>query len=200
MRYAFFRQMLAILCIVGACLSSGWAEPILDEQGSHQVGWHGPFKLGAGDVLNVFIWKHKELSTPVTVRPDGMISYPLIGEIKAAGLTVKEIEDKLASLLKQHIQDPQVTVILEAAHSFRIYVLGEVMQPGVFQIKGPVTVLQAIAMAGGFTTFASRNKIFIYNPNTEGEDRLPFNYSSFVSGQDSHQNIVLRPGDTVIVP
>lgn len=194
------RTALSLLITFNLFMPYTYAEVVQDSATETSVGWHGPFRLGAGDVLNVFIWKHKELSTPVTIRPDGMISYPLIGEIQAAGLTVKEVEDTLAGLLKQHIQDPQVTVILEAAHSFRIYVLGEVMQPGVFQLKGPVTVLQAIAMAGGFTTFASRNKIFIYNPHTNGAERLPFNYGSFLSGEDSHQNIVLRPGDTVIVP
>lgn len=165
-----------------------------------EAGWTGPFRLGAGDVLNVFIWKHKELSTLVTVRPDGKISYPLIGEIEARGLTLGEIEERINKLLKQHIQDPQVTVILEATHSFRIFVLGEVMQPGVFDLRGPVTVIQALAMARGLTTFASRNKIFIVNPSRNGEQRIPFNYSKFVQGEDNNQNVMLRPGDTVIVP
>jgi polysaccharide export outer membrane protein len=151
-------------------------------------------------VLNVFIWKHKELSTIVTVRPDGKINYPLIGEIEAKGLTLGEIEERINKQLKQHIQDPQVTVILEATHSFRIFVLGEVMQPGVFDLKGPVTVIQALAMARGLTTFASRNKIFIVNPGRTGEQRIPFNYTKFVQGEDNNQNVMLRPGDTVIVP
>lgn len=167
---------------------------------AQETGWNGPFRLGAGDVLNVFIWKHKELSTIVTIRPDGKISYPLIGEIDAKGLTLNEIEERINKQLKQHIQDPQVTVILEGAHSFRIFVLGEVMQPGVFELKAPITVIQALAMARGLTTFASRNKIFIVNPGRNGDQRIPFNYSRFVQGEDSKQNIVLRPGDTVIVP
>ncbi len=91
-------------------------------------------------------------------------------------------------------------MILEATHSFRIFVLGEVMQPGVFDLKGPVTVIQALAMARGLTSFASRNKIFIVNPTRGNEQRIPFSYSKFVQGEDTNQNVMLRPGDTVIVP
>jgi polysaccharide export outer membrane protein len=189
--------LFIVFCLTGA-VQAAESEPA--EVMALETGWSGPFRLGAGDVLNVFIWKHKELSTIVTVRPDGKISYPLIGEIEAKGLTLGEIEERINKQLKQHIQDPQVTVILEATHSFRIFVLGEVMQPGVFDLKGPVTVIQALAMARGLTTFASRNKIFIVNPARGGEQRIPFNYSKFVQGEDTNQNVVLRPGDTVIVP
>jgi polysaccharide export outer membrane protein len=169
------------------------------ESASHGLGWNGPFRLGAGDVLNVFIWKQKELSTIVTVRPDGKISYPLIGEIEVSGLTVREVEERLSKQLKRQIQDPQVTVILEAVHSFRIYVLGEVLQPGVFDLKGPATVVQALAMARGLSTFASKKKIFIVPAGKNGT-RILFNYEKYLDGEEVEQNFVLRPGDTVIVP
>lgn len=159
----------------------------------------GLFRLGAGDVLNVSIWKNKELSTSVTVRPDGMITYPLVGEIEVNGLTVGEVEERLTKLLKRQIQDPQVTVILEATYSFRIYVLGEVLQPGVFELKGPVTIIQALAIARGLTTFASRSKIFVV-PAGKAGSRQPFNYDKYLNGEAVEQNIVLRPGDTIIVP
>ncbi|MFO0775085.1 MAG: polysaccharide biosynthesis/export family protein [Nitrospiraceae bacterium] len=175
------------------------AETPSTDSAPREIGWAGPFKLGAGDVLNVFIWKHKELSTIVTVRPDGKITYPLLGEIEVSGLTVAEVEERLNKQLKLQIQDPQVTVILEATHSFRVYVLGEVMQPGVFDLKGPVTVVQALAMARGLTTFASRTKIFVVTAGKTGQ-RIPFNYSKYLQGEDVEQNVVLRPGDTVIVP
>ncbi len=166
---------------------------------SHELGGNGPFRLGAGDVLNVFIWKNRELSTIVTVRPDGMITYPLVGEIDVNGLTVDEVEERLSKQLKRQIQDPQVTVILEATHSFRVYVLGEVLQPGVFELKGPITILQAIAMARGLTTFAAKSKIFVVRGEKSGL-RIPFNYDKYVQGGDIEQNVILRPGDTVIVP
>lgn len=169
-------------------------EPVVRDPGRS-----GPFRLGAGDVLNVFIWKHKELSTIVTVRPDGMITYPLIGELEVSGLTIGEVEERLTKLLKRQIQDPQVTVILEATYSFRIYVLGEVLQSGVFELKGPVTVVQALAMARGLTTFASKNKIFIVPAGKSGL-RIPFNYAKYVQGEEVEQNVILRPGDTIIVP
>jgi polysaccharide biosynthesis/export protein len=189
--------LVMIACMVGA-VQAAESDPL--QPSAQQEGWNGPFRLGPGDVLNVFIWKHKELSILVTVRPDGKISYPLIGEIEAKGRTLGEIEERITKQLKQQIQDPQVTVILEATHSFRIFVLGEVIQPGVFDIKGPVTVVQALAMARGLTTFASRNKIFIENPGQIGEQRRAFSYAKFLQGEDSSQNIMLRPGDTVIVP
>ncbi len=174
-----------------------------DFQGTELVsrdhGGGGLFRLGAGDVLNVSIWKNKELSTSVTVRPDGMITYPLVGEIEVNGLTVGEVEERLTKLLKRQIQEPQVTVILEATYSFRIYVLGEVLQPGVFELKGPVTIVQALAIARGLTTFASRSKIFVV-PAGKAGSRQPFNYDKYLNGEAVEQNIVLRPGDTIIVP
>lgn len=194
---AIWAVCFMVLCLAAAVQASE-TEPVVVP--SAEAGWSGPFRIGAGDVLNVFIWKHKELSTIVTVRPDGKINYPLIGEIEAKGLTLGEIEERINKQLKQHIQDPQVTVILEATHSFRIFVLGEVMQPGVFDLKGPVTVIQALAMARGLTTFASRNKIFIVSPARGNDQRIPFSYSKFVQGEDTNQNVMLRPGDTVIVP
>ncbi len=200
MRCNFGTSWCAFLMLACVTAAAAETEPTAVPTPLPEAGWNGPFRLGAGDVLNVFIWKHKELSTIVTVRPDGKISYPLIGEIDAKGLTLNEIEERINKQLKQHIQDPQVTVILEGTHSFRIFVLGEVMQPGVFELKAPITVIQALAMARGLTTFASRNKIFIVNPSRGGDQRLPFNYTKFVQGEDSNQNIFLRPGDTVIVP
>ncbi|MBS0172120.1 MAG: polysaccharide biosynthesis/export family protein [Nitrospira sp.] len=197
MRHTMWVVLFMVFCVAGGAEAS---ETESAAAPAAEAGWSGPFRLGAGDVLNVFIWKHKELSTIVTVRPDGKINYPLIGEIEAKGLTLGEIEERINKQLKNQIQDPQVTVILEATHSFRIFVLGEVMQPGVFDLKGPVTVIQALAMARGLTTFASRNKIFIVNPARGNEQRIPFSYSKFVQGEDTNQNVLLRPGDTVIVP
>lgn len=162
-------------------------------------GGNGSFRLGAGDVLNVFVWKNKEMSAIVTVRPDGMITYPLVGEIDVNGLTINEVEERLSKQLRRQIQDPQVTVLLEATYSFRIYVLGEVLQPGVFELKGPVTIVQALAMARGLTPFASKSKIFVVRAGNIGS-RIPFNYDKYVKDGDVEQNVVLRPGDTVIVP
>jgi polysaccharide export outer membrane protein len=162
-------------------------------------GWTGPFTVDAGDVLSVFVWKHPQLSAQVVVRPDGKLSYPLVGEMDGAGLTVKQIEGAITRELKKQVREPEVTVMLQTVNSFRIYVLGEVAKSGIFQLSGPVTVVQAIAMAGGFTPFASRSKIIIVNP-LRSNQRLKFNYMSFVDGMEVNQNIVLRPGDTVLIP
>ncbi len=188
--------LMTAVAVTGVASS---AELLGTEPVVRDPGRSGPFRLGAGDVLNVFIWKHKELSTIVTVRPDGMITYPLIGELEVSGLTIGEVEERLTKLLKRQIQDPQITVILEATYSFRIYVLGEVLQPGVFELKGPVTIVQALAMAHGLTAFASKSKIFVVRAGNIGP-RIPFNYDKYVQGGDVDQNVILRPGDTIIVP
>lgn len=189
--------VLGLLLLAGCAALIGSDAPRGEQRTAR---WTAPFTLGEGDVISVFVWKHPGLSKQVPVRPDGKISYPLIGEIEAAGLTVKQIEETIIRELKRNIRDPQVTVTLQKAHSFRIYVLGEVVRPGVFELKGPVTVVQAIAMAGGFTPFASRGKIIIFNPSVNrGQHRL-FNYRSFINRKEIDQNIVLRPGDTVLVP
>jgi polysaccharide biosynthesis/export protein len=188
--------VMAVSIMAGAV---GVADAQAHESGAPASVGNGPFRLGAGDVLNVIVWKNKELSMIVTVRPDGMITYPLVGEIEVRGVTVAEVEERLSKQLKRQIQDPQVTVILEATHSFRVYVLGEVLQPGVFELKGPVTVVQALAMARGLTAFASKNKIFVVQAEKNGL-RAPFRYDKYLQGEEIEQNIVLRPGDTVIVP
>ena len=197
------RMFNVVACVVMtlymmSCVASSAGSQGL-EQASNSYGGSAPFRLGAGDVLNVFVWKNKELSTIVTVRPDGMITYPLIGEIDVRGLTINEVEERLSKQLRRQIQDPQVTILLEATHSFRVYVLGEVLQPGVFELKGPVTIIQALAMARGLSTFASKSKIFVVPAGKSGP-RIPFNYDKYVQGKDVEQNVVLRPGDTVIVP
>jgi polysaccharide export outer membrane protein len=172
-------------------------EALSDEQAPALTS---PFKIGEGDVLSVFVWKQPTLSIQVPVRPDGKISYPLIGEVQAAGLTVQQLEEAIVSALKQHIRELQVTVSLQEVHSFRIYVLGEVMRPGMFELSGAVTVVQAIAMAGGFTPFASRSKVIIVNPKMNSDQRRSFDYASFVNGKEGNQNIILHPGDTVLIP
>jgi len=189
--------VLGLLLLAGVASLAG-SDPSSAEP--QAAGWTGPFVLGEGDVISVFVWKNPALSTQVPVRPDGKISYPLIGEIKAAGLTIKQIGETITQELKKHIRGPQVTVMLKEVHSYRIYVLGEVMLPGVSELRGPVTVVQGIAMAGGFTPFASTRKIVIFNPSVNGGQRRLFNYRNFINGKEVEQNIVLRPGDTVLVP
>lgn len=163
------------------------------------TGWQGPYKISEGDVMSVFVWKFPVLSVNVPVSPDGTIHYPLVGELKAAGLTLNEIELQLQQGLRKQIKNPQVTVSLTQVNGFRVYVLGEVLRPGMMELKGPVTVIQAVAMAGGFTRFAAKDDIIIYNHAIAGGERLSFDYERFLAGEDLQRNIILRPGDTVLV-
>lgn len=155
-------------------------------------------ELGPGDVVKIFVWKQPELSQTVTISPAGKIHYPLIGEVQAAGVTMNELTHRLEQELRRHLRDPQVTASLQEVHSYRIYVTGEVLRPGMFQPRGAVTLVQAIAMAGGFTAFASRKDIKVYN-RFHRRGRVHFDYEAFVSGAENSEDIVLIPGDTVIV-
>lgn len=173
-----------------------WCHGLLAQTDS---GWQGPYRISEGDVISVFVWKFPVLSVSVPVSPDGTINYPLVGELKAVGLTPSDLEKQLRQSLRKQIKDPQVTVSLKEVHGFRVYVLGEVLRPGMMELKGPVTVVQVVAMAGGFTRFAAKNDIVIYNQSIPGEPRLSFDYERFLQGKDLDRNIVLRPGDTVLV-
>jgi len=167
-------------------------------QGATSEGVFDNFTLGPGDIIRVFVWKHSSLSTDVSISPDGKIRYPLVDEFHAAGLTTEEVETEITHGLSQHLQDPLITATLHEVRSYNVYVIGEVSKPGHFVMRGPITVLQAIASAGGFTQFATREAIVV-NSLTSGAERRQFNYKEFVAGEDVESNIVLKPNDTVIV-
>ncbi len=182
------RKILLLLCLLLAAVGRGHA----------QVAAPTDFNLGPGDVLSVSVWKQPSLTLVLPVTPDGSINYPLIGQVRAAGLTVKQLELLLTERLREHVREPQVTVTLSEARSYRVYVVGEVAHPGEFEVKAPVTVLQAIAMAGGFTPFASRARVVVVS-RTPGEPRRAFDYEAFVNEKKGADNFVLSPGDTVVV-
>ena len=159
------------------------------------------YRLGAGDVLKINVWKHDELSQQVTVRPDGAVSLPLVGDVPANGRTVTEVTTDISGRLKQFFQDnPPVTVQVSEVHSYRIYVVGEVQRGGEFSPSGEVTVLHSLALAGGFTRFANPDRIVIVRRDARGERRIPFDYSAVVEKGDLQQNLALQTGDTVVVP
>lgn len=158
--------------------------------------------IGAEDILDVSVWKSPDLSTTVIVRPDGKISLPLIGEIKAAGRSPKELKVEVEKKLKQYVQEPIVSVIVREVNSKVIYVTGEVNRPGKYPLKSETTVVQAITLAGGFTQWANKDKIVIIRKsplNPEGI-RFTIRYSDIVSGTNMRANMILHSGDTVIVP
>lgn len=159
------------------------------------------YVIGAEDILSINVWKEQELSRQVPVRPDGMISLPLLGDVKALGLTPLQLQDQLTTDLKKYISDPQVTVMVVQVNSLAFNVVGEVLKPGYYPLTRRMTILDAIAMAGGFRDFAKVKKIYVLRTDADGKQvRLPFNYKNVVRGKNSSQNIELQPRDTLVIP
>lgn len=157
------------------------------------------YLIGSGDVLQIVVWKHADLSRTVPVRPDGKISVPLLDDVQAAGVTAERLRDTIAAGLKKYLETPIVTVIVAEVNAYRVTVLGEVKEPGTFSLKGRMTVVDVISLAGGFTEFASTKDILVVRRQRVPNQRVRFNYNRFVSGEDIEQNVVLDPGDTIIV-
>ena len=159
------------------------------------------FIIGKDDVLAINVWKEPDISRSIPVRSDGKISLPLVGEIQAAGETPLKLEQDIATRLKNYIEEPEVTVIVQQINSEKFNILGMVGKPGTYPLVGSATVLDAIALAGGFRDFAKQKSIYILRQNPDGtQTRLPFNYKEVVKGHNTAQNIALQPRDTVIVP
>jgi polysaccharide biosynthesis/export protein len=156
------------------------------------------YRVGPGDKLRVEIYKDTQLSQSVQVRPDGKITLPLIGDMEATGRTPLELRDTITKALKEYITNPTVTVIVVEAIASQVYVMGEVTRPGTMQLHGPTTILQALAMAGGFKEFANTKDVRVLRPNGSSLQTLRFNYKDALNGDV--KPLYLRPGDTVIVP
>ena len=159
--------------------------------------------IGPEDVLDISVWKNVELSKTVTVRPDGMISLPLIGDIKAAELTPDKLRNAIAAKLKEYQNEAVVSVILHETNSNKVFILGEVARPGTYILKRKTTFLQAIALAGGFTQFASKNKIVVVRQKADDgkEEKMIISFDDIIDiNSKSDKNILLRPGDTIFVP
>lgn len=157
--------------------------------------------VGEADVLRINVWKQPELSQPsVVVRPDGMVSVPLVGEVRVSGMTPVQIEAALVSDLKQYVNEPRVTVTVAEIGSKLVYVTGEIQHPGAYPLVGPVDVLQIIAKAGGVTPYAHRRSVFVLRQVNGKKEKLPVNYSQIFHGKNPEKNINLQPGDTVVVP
>jgi len=158
------------------------------------------YVIGAEDMLQISVWKNESLSRQLPVRPDGKVSMPLLHDVQAAGLTPMQLRDKIAAALAEFMPNPEVSVTVLEVRSYRVSVLGEVQKPGVLQLKAPTTVLEAIALAGGFRDFASPSKIVIFRKDEGGQtQRLRFNYNRAV-GAGGEENVALRSGDVVVVP
>src|SRR5208337_563700 len=159
------------------------------------------FVIGTEDILNINVWKEPEISRLVPVRPDGMITLPLVGEIMAKGQTPTQLQATITDELKKFMADPQVTVIVSEVHSLTFNIVGQVLKPGYYPLTRRMTVLDAIALAGGFQPFAKQKKIYVLRAAGNGKQvRLPFNYKDVIKGNRPDENIELQPRDTVVVP
>jgi polysaccharide export outer membrane protein len=156
------------------------------------------YRLGAGDKLRVEVYGEAQLSQSLQVRPDGKITLPLVGDTAAAGRTAIELRDSVTTSLKEYITNPVVTVIVVEATAAQVYIIGEVATPGAQVMQGPMTVLQALAQAGGLREFADRDDIRILRKGNLGMLTLPFNYKDAIRGRI--EPVYLQPGDTVVVP
>jgi polysaccharide export outer membrane protein len=186
-------------------LAVGWvlvsAAPVA-AQGVSQAGpasgaTQAPYTIGPADVLQVTVWKEPELTRDVTVRFDGKITMPLLGDVAAAGLAPGQLADTIAKGLARFLELPRVTVGVSQATSARFYVVGQVEKSGEFPLTGRTTVLQALALAGGFREFAKSDQVVIVR---QDQSVVPVNYKRIADGRDVSQNVLLGPGDTIVVP
>ena len=194
MTQCFFRTRRAWLAVVGGLLVT--AAPLQAQESAISA-----YKINPGDVLSVTVWKEEDLQRQVLVRPDGAFSFPLAGEIQATGKSVEDVREILVERLSEYIPDPVVTIATEAIQGNKVYVIGQVNRPGEFIAAARIDVVQALSIAGGFTPFAQKNDVLILRRGPDGSQQsMNFRYNEVEKGRDLQQNLVLRPGDVVIVP
>jgi len=170
-------------------------------EGSRAAHSDSSYVIGANDVLAINVWKEPDISRSVPVRSDGKISLPLVGELQAGGQTPRQLEEQITKRLQSYISEPEVTVIVTDSKSQKVNILGMVARPGAYLLTSSTTVLDAIAMTGGFKDFAKQKSIYVLRQAPDGtQKRIPFNYKDVIKGKDPEQNIRLQAGDTVVVP
>jgi polysaccharide export outer membrane protein len=178
--------------------TSGTTPPTPASPTTSATSTAGDYRLSVGDKLRIEVYKDQQLSQSVQIRPDGKITLPLLGDVVAAGLTPTALRDQLTTSLREYITNPVVTVIVQEATPATVFVMGEVKTPGPQPIRGQMTVLEALSMAGGFLDFAKTSDIRVLRKSPAGTETLKFNYKKAVKGEG--ETIVLKPGDIVVVP
>jgi polysaccharide export outer membrane protein len=158
------------------------------------------YQLHQGDKVLISVWREETLQKEVVVLPDGSVTFPLIGRVEVAGLSTPEVEQIIATKLKKYFPEPIVTVVIVGIDGNRAFVTGKVMRPGTLIINGPITVLQAISLVGGFDKFADESSIKVIRAKPDGQEILPVNYKDIISGKNVSTNILLKAGDTLVVP
>jgi polysaccharide export outer membrane protein len=159
------------------------------------------YAIQAGDILDISVWKEKDLQKDVLVRPDGEINFPLVGSLNAAGKSIEQLQKELTDKLRKYVPDPSVSIAIKQTQGYKIYVIGKVTRPGEITTSRNMDVMQALSIAGSLTPYASENNIKILRRDENGRLlSIPFKYSRVEKGKDLEQNIILRSGDIVVVP
>jgi len=198
--------------LLGLAMAAGWAQDNATTKEKNKpaaaaandpkepVSVAGPsYIIGADDTLYISVWKESDLTATLPVRPDGMVSLPLLNDVRAAGLTPMQLAASIQEKLKKYVTDPRVTVVVTAMNSQRIYVTGEVLHTGAMPLLPNMTVLQALANAG-FSQFANTKGIYLLRFENRKQQKIPVNYRQLIKGEAMEQNIILKPGDTIVVP
>lgn len=197
-------KMLAVVLMMVTCtaaLAQSDAQQPAQSDAQAKPSQTQAYVIGAGDLLAINVWKETELTRTVLVRPDGRISLPLVGELQAGGRTAAQLQAEITDKLSSYISHPQVNVIVQEIKSRSFNVVGKVVKPGEFVLIRPTTVLDGVAQAGGFLEFAKTTKIYVLRRLSDGTtSMLPFNYKKVIKGQGLEQNVLLQPGDTIVVP
>ena len=195
--YILRKQVFSLSLLILVTVLSFWVSSVSAEQ--HLSG-KAEYLIGIGDVIEIQVWHEPDLSRTLTVRLDGRISLPLVGDVDVAGKSTREVDQYLENKFSELVTEPAVAVIIIESRSQRYYVVGQVSQPGEFPIDSPLTLLQVIARSGGFQEWAKRDQIKVFRREAGEEKMLDFDYDDFVKGRNLKQNIFVAPGDTVIVP
>lgn len=198
-------RLLILLAVAGVLVAACARQPASSTQSAVTCRQSGPdapaYRIGTGDVLQISVWNKKDLDRTVTVRPDGMISFPLLDDIRAAGLTPMQLQNYITSGLKKYITDAEASVVVQEVNSFTVSVLGEVQKPGRYEMQsGRATVLDALAMAGGLTPYANRSDIHVMRESGGKTQQIPFHYGRAVSMHPEGADFCVNPGDIVVVP
>jgi len=200
--YGTLAATILPLALLFACSSVPMQASVASLETATDIDLSTDYEIGPEDVLEVLIWKNDALSKVVTVRPDGKISLPLIGDVQASGLSADQVRDIITGKLTEYYKEPpSVSIIVQQANSYVIYIMGEVVRPAQYQVKRGTTFLQAIALAGGFTPFAATNDVLILRKGNDNSKQvaIPIRYRDIVSGKNVENNILLKPRDTIII-
>lgn len=206
MKLPFVRTMVVAIFALGFMHHAAAQQPAMpppgDGNGANSAGAVLPrgYVIGPEDILSIVFWRDKEMSGDVVVRPDGMISLPLLNDVQAAGRTPEQLREQLEKGAAKFVADPNATVIVKEINSRKVFITGNVAKPGIYPLTGDMTVLQFIAVAGGILEYADAKNIGVLREESGKERRLTFNYKDVARGKNVQQNILLRPGDTVVVP